>query len=386
MTWQINADDTDRTVNVFIKNKTINDGSGLTGLVFDTANLTCYYIRPGAAAAQLSLITQTVTGSHTDGGFVEIDDTNMPGIYRLDLSDAIVASGVDNVLIQLQGAADMAPAVVEIQLDLVDNIWDELLQGNTHNIKNSSGKRLRDISSNVIRENTAQGAGTGNNQIQFDTGASSTDDIYDPGVVSIISGTGEGQSRQIIQYDGTTKTATVDRDWRVNPDNTSEFQILADAGREHVNDGLARGATDTTITLNALASSITDAYIGQTVFIRSGTGQDQTRTVNAYNTTTKVATVNRAWDTNPDTTSGYVMLPDRNSLETDQLSEITGASDIPATPTIPQAIILLYMRERNNSQVIATERRIVNDAGTEILDATISDDGTTFSQGKLGAA
>jgi hypothetical protein len=75
-----------------------------------------------------------------------------------------------------------------------------------------------------------------------------------------------------------------------------------------------------------------------------------------------------------------------NSAVVGAISEITAASDIPATPTVKQALILLYMRERNNSQTTATERRILNDAGTEILDATISDDGTTFAPGKLGDA
>lgn len=74
------------------------------------------------------------------------------------------------------------------------------------------------------------------------------------------------------------------------------------------------------------------------------------------------------------------------SLSDAAISEITGASDIPATPTLRQAIMLLYMWLRNNSQATATERRVFNNAGTEILDATMSDDGTTFSQGQLGDA
>lgn len=68
------------------------------------------------------------------------------------------------------------------------------------------------------------------------------------------------------------------------------------------------------------------------------------------------------------------------------LAEITGAADCPATPTPRQAIMLLYQWLRNDSQDTATERRILNDAGTEVLDATMSDDGTTFHQGKLGDA
>lgn len=97
----------------------------MTGLVFNSAGLVCYYARPGEAAAQQALVTQTVTGAHTDGGFVEIDATNMPGVYRLDLKDAIFASGVDSVLIMLKGATNMVDEAIDVQLtavDLNDNI------------------------------------------------------------------------------------------------------------------------------------------------------------------------------------------------------------------------------------------------------------------------
>lgn len=112
--------ETDVITNIFIQDSSQTDGSGLTGLAYNTSGLTCYYVRPGAAAAALTLATQTVTGAHADGGFVEIDSTNLPGWYRLDLSDAILASGVDSVGIGLKGAANMAPCNLEIQLTNVD--------------------------------------------------------------------------------------------------------------------------------------------------------------------------------------------------------------------------------------------------------------------------
>ena len=163
--------------------------------------------------------------------------------------------------------------------------------------------------SSVIHSGIAQGSGTGNNQIQLSTAASSTDGAYDPAVVMIVSGTGAGQCRMIYQYAGSTKTATVDRNWKVNPDTTSEYRILADPGREHVNEGLAQGGAASSITLNTLASGDDDAYNGQIVFVKSGTGEDQARIVIDYNGTTKVATVDAPWDTVPDSTSAYVMLP-----------------------------------------------------------------------------
>jgi hypothetical protein len=209
---------------------------------------------------------------------------------------------------------------------IANAVWDEVLTGATHNIASSAGRRLRQLASVIVRAGTAQGPGTGNNQIQLDAGASATNGEYDPGLIFIETGTGAGQARLILQYNGSTKVATVDRDWRVNPDNTSEFVILADAGRNSVNEGLAQGGTSTTITLNASASASDDAYNGQLVFIRSGTGQDQVGLVEDYVGSTKVATIRTRsatgqWATVPDTTSAYMMIPNL----TFTLSEISGA-------------------------------------------------------------
>lgn len=107
---------TDVSVYVFIQNSSLTTGAGLTGLVYNSASLVCYYVRPLAAAAALTLATQTVTGAHSDGGFVEVDATNMPGVYRLDLSDAVCATGVNSVVVMLKGATNMAPVLLEIQL------------------------------------------------------------------------------------------------------------------------------------------------------------------------------------------------------------------------------------------------------------------------------
>jgi hypothetical protein len=106
----------DQTIDVFILDSSSTIGAGLSGLVYNASGLTCYY-RKGATgtATQLTLATQTVGGAHTDGGFVQIDATNMKGVYRLDLSDTIVATA-GMVTIYLQGAANMAPCVLEVDV------------------------------------------------------------------------------------------------------------------------------------------------------------------------------------------------------------------------------------------------------------------------------
>ena len=61
------------------------------------------------------------------------------------------------------------------------------------------------------------------------------------------------------------------------------------------NGGLVQAVTNTTtLTLSSLASSINTDYVGQTLYITSGTGKGQSAVVSAYNGTTKVITLTTA--------------------------------------------------------------------------------------------
>lgn len=72
------------------------------------------------------------------------------------------------------------------------------------------------------------------------------------------------------------------------------------------NIGTAQAGTSTTITLASDADN-TDTYTGQCITIYDGTGKGHARIITAYDPTTKVATVHRAWKTNPDYTSKYII-------------------------------------------------------------------------------
>ncbi len=94
--------------------------------------------------------------------------------------------------------------------------------------------------------------------------------------------------------------------------SVGEALFIADIMGGRIN--TAQGGTSTTITLDSGASSDTGAYVGDDLYLYSGTGggirgTGQRRTVTAYNTTTKVATVHRAWDTTPDNTTKFITLP-----------------------------------------------------------------------------
>jgi len=107
---------TSKIVHVFILDSSATDGSGLTGLTYNSSGLAAYYIRPGDSSPTAITLATAAVGTWTSGGFVEVDATNMPGVYEIGLPDACLASGADQVVIMLQGATDMAPVVLEIEL------------------------------------------------------------------------------------------------------------------------------------------------------------------------------------------------------------------------------------------------------------------------------
>lgn len=69
-------------------------------------------------------------------------------------------------------------------------------------------------------------------------------------------------------------------------------------------------------------------------------------------------------------------------MNSDPMAELSGIPD--AEPTAFDALMLIYMWLRNDTNATATLRTIKNSAGTAIGTSTMSDNGTTFSQGKLG--
>jgi hypothetical protein len=107
---------TSRILLVYIEDASKSDGSGLTGLVYDSAGLTAYYHRDSAASAtSITLATMTL-GTYTSGGFKEVDAANMPGWYQFCPPDAALAGGATAVCLELRGAANMTPCVLAVQL------------------------------------------------------------------------------------------------------------------------------------------------------------------------------------------------------------------------------------------------------------------------------
>lgn len=121
----LKAGSTSQSVNVFIQDSSSTVGAGLTALAYNTASLVAYYTHAGANATATSISLATlaaVNSAYSSGGFKEISSTNMPGVYRLDLPDAVLATSKGPVVtVMLKGATNMAPCVFEIELTGWDN-------------------------------------------------------------------------------------------------------------------------------------------------------------------------------------------------------------------------------------------------------------------------
>ena len=91
--------------------------------------------------------------------------------------------------------------------------------------------------------------------------------------------------------------------------------------------GVAAGVAGSTITLQAGASTTDDYYNGATLEIARGTGAGQTRSIIDYVGSTKIATLDRAWATNPDTSSVYQITA---SIGPKLTTDIRTASDLEA--------------------------------------------------------
>ena len=89
---------------------------GATGLTASTSGLTARYNRTRTASVSIPLVARTIAQAWTSGGFAEVDATNMPGVYRLDLPDAALAAGADDVTVVVRGASGTNGAVMTIKL------------------------------------------------------------------------------------------------------------------------------------------------------------------------------------------------------------------------------------------------------------------------------
>jgi hypothetical protein len=184
-----------------------------------------------AATLSGATVTHDVNGHYT----IALTTTNTDTKGRLTIASgntahtmpthsySVVASETFNALI----TNDITSAVVRVSGDQF---------GNTLSIPSLATKSTVP----ALRSATAQAGGA--NSITLDSFSSDVTDLFANMVILLTSGTGEGQTRTISTYNGTTKVATVSAPWTVTPDGSTTFTIVP-AGSSSGGSGDASQAT-----------------------------------------------------------------------------------------------------------------------------------------------
>lgn len=86
---------------VFVELVDSTTGLPKTGIVY--TDVTGSYIRTRSARVAITMATlASASASFSSGGFILVDDTNQPGVYRVDVSDAAFVTGVPEVVVTLK--------------------------------------------------------------------------------------------------------------------------------------------------------------------------------------------------------------------------------------------------------------------------------------------
>lgn len=328
MSKEIKAGATDQSVYFHLRKA--SDGTDFTGLVYNTAGLKGYYNLNRGSSVQITLATLAAANSaHSDGGFKEVDATNMPGVYRLDLPDAAVATGPD-VRVTITGVTDLLSETKEIPL-VAFNPEDGVRLGLT-----SLPNAAAEASGGLFTRGTGAG--------QINQAANGEIDVN----AIKISGDATAADNAEAFFDGTGYAGTNN----VIPTVTTLTNLPAITTGWLTATGIAADA----ITATKLAADVTTE-------LQSGLA-----------TAASIAALNNL-------SAAQVNTEVLDVLTVDTFAE---PSSVPAaTSTLKDKINWLFSLARNKGTQTSTTKTLRNDADSaDIGTSTISDDGTTFTRGE----
>jgi len=97
-------------------------GQGKTSVAY--GDVAYGYWREGAATGANGTCVTMSKGTYADHGWVEVDATNLPGVYQFGVPDAAIATGVNavTVVLKVSGAIDCRIRLVLVDIDVRDAV------------------------------------------------------------------------------------------------------------------------------------------------------------------------------------------------------------------------------------------------------------------------
>jgi hypothetical protein len=249
-----------RSEYIFINDSTSTTGAGLTGLVFNSAGLTAYYVTERGTPTAITLVTlASATAAYSSGGFIAVDATNLPGVYRLDIPAAVFAT--TKGIVMLKGATNMVPVLLEydvVAYDPTDTVRlgltaiPNVAQGTTGAI--STGNATGQVT--VATNNDKTGYSLSGTQTYNNTGS-----------VGSVTGNVNGNVTGSI---GSLTATAVQNVW---DDATSSLTVVGSIGKLLVDNVNATIASRSTLTdAQVWASATRTLTAGTNIVLAKGTG------------------------------------------------------------------------------------------------------------------
>lgn len=256
MALEVLIGQTDYSKLVFIPDPASTDGSGKTGLV--AADLTVSYARVETdndvtitdATGSLNDLAN-ITAAHNDWGLKEVSSSLAPGLYRLDIADAVFAAGAWTAVVYVMITSSAAVASpmefalvafnnqdgIRLGLTALPNAAADAAGGLP--ISDAGGLDLdaqkADVTTikgrTIVVFGTAAGAGPGSDTLELEDADVTTNDQYNGAagnfIIAIVGGTGRGQQRPIIDTVAASNSVQVaGGDWETPVDSTSVYIIF----------------------------------------------------------------------------------------------------------------------------------------------------------------
>jgi hypothetical protein len=228
-----------------------------------------------------------------------------------------------------------------------------------------------------IRSATALAGGS--STVDLDAGASSVAEFYTDCWIYLTSGTGAGQARRILSYDGTFKIVNVAPVWATNPANGTGFAILPhgrvdigswkgitpnDLVSSRIDASVGAMATDV-LTNTALASSaVTEIQAGLATSAALATVQADTDDIQ---TRLPAALIGGRMDSDVEAINNSTEAAD--DLQFSAATIVRGtASGTPTTTTMPASDLPSAVNDHYNGRIIIWTSGVLADQATNITD------------------
>ena len=182
-----------------------------SGTVYADGALTGTLAVPAAGSVALGVPVDATTGTAA----------LTPASVWDHLLTAITTSSTIGTLLKTNIDATISSRSTATTAGIADAVWDEVLNGSSHNIASSAGKRLRILDEErIIAEGQVQSATTSTVTLE-PIGTLCVGQT----IIVTDQSTGDKQTRYILAFDGDTDTATVDTQWCVVPTAGDEYLL-----------------------------------------------------------------------------------------------------------------------------------------------------------------